>query len=113
MADKVGPRVCRRKEDLNITIKTTVVPFGRMQLSIDEQVAQQLKLPVIDVVTIASASHAKAEQNVYPIQIEVVGLPVTVNASRSIGAPLKPQGICVLIGRAASPRRSDRLHAPA
>ncbi len=59
----------------------------------------KLQLPVIDVVKVASASHAAADQNVYPIQIEVVGLPITVNAPRAIGAPLQAQGILVLMGR--------------
>ena len=58
-----------------------------------------LQLPAIDVVKVASASHPSAEQNVYPIQIEVVGLPITLNTQRAIGAPLQPQGILVLIGR--------------
>jgi hypothetical protein len=65
----------------------------------DENVAQKLRLPAIDVVTVSSASHASTDQNVYPIQIEVVGLPITINAPRAVGAPLEPQGILVLIGR--------------
>lgn len=47
---------------------------------VDEAAAQKLQLPAIDVVKVASASHASTEQNVYSIQIEVVGLPITVNA---------------------------------
>lgn len=76
-----------------------LIDSGATGTCIDEEAAQQLKLPVIDVVKISSASHSEVEQSVYPIQIEVVGLPVTVNAPRAIGAPLKSQGICVLIGR--------------
>ena len=76
-----------------------LIDTGASTTCIDEAAAQKLQLPVIDVVKIASASHASTEQNVYPIQIEVVGLPITVNAPRAVGAPLEPQGILVLIGR--------------
>ena len=76
-----------------------LIDTGASSTCVDETAAQQLQLPVIDVVKVASASHAAADQNVYPIQIEVVGLPITVSAPRAIGAPLEPQGIIVLIGR--------------
>ena len=76
-----------------------LIDTGATTTCIDEEAAQDLKLPAIDVVTVASASHSSSEQNVYPISIEVVGLPIVVNASRAIGAALKPQGLLVLIGR--------------
>jgi hypothetical protein len=66
---------------------------------IDEEAARALELPAIDVVNVASASQASSEQNVYPISIKVVGLPIVVNAPRAIGAALKSQGLLVLIGR--------------
>ena len=66
---------------------------------IDDQLAQNLKLPVIDVVQMTSASHAATQQNVYPIQIEIVGSPVKINVPRAMGANLTPQGIVALIGR--------------
>lgn len=76
-----------------------LIDTGATTTCIDEEAAQVLKLPAIDVVKVASASHASSEQNVYPISIEVVGLPIVVNAPRAIGAALKPQGLLVLIGR--------------
>ncbi len=76
-----------------------LIDTGATTTCIDEEAAQALKLPAIDVVTVASASHASSEQNVYPISIEVVGLPIVVNAARAIGAALKSQGLLVLIGR--------------
>jgi predicted aspartyl protease len=76
-----------------------LIDTGATTTCVDEGAAQRLQLPVIDVVKIASASHAETEQNVYPIQIEVIGLPITINAARAVGAPLEPQGILVLIGR--------------
>ena len=48
-----------------------LIDSGATGTCVDEEAAQQLKLPVIDVVKISSASHSEVEQNVYPIQIEV------------------------------------------
>jgi hypothetical protein len=42
----------------------------------------------VNVVNVASASHASTPQNVYPIQIEVVGLPISIEAPNAIGAAL-------------------------
>lgn len=76
-----------------------LIDTGATSTCVDEEAAQRLPLPATDVVTVASASHPATQQNVYPIQIEVVGLPIAVNAPRAIGAPLKAQGILLLIGR--------------
>jgi predicted aspartyl protease len=76
-----------------------LIDTGATSTCVDDAAAQQLQLPAIDVVTIASASHSSTEQNVYPISVEVVGLPIAINAPRAIGAPLQPQGLLVLIGR--------------
>jgi predicted aspartyl protease len=76
-----------------------LIDTGATTTCIDEGVAQQLNLPAIDVITIASASHANARQNVYPTLIEVVGIAIKFNALRAIGVPLANQGIHVLIGR--------------
>ncbi len=76
-----------------------LIDTGATSTCVDDDAAQRLQLPVIDVVQIASASHPKAEQNVYPISIEVAGLPIGIDAPRAIGAPLAAQGLLVLIGR--------------
>lgn len=76
-----------------------LIDTGATSTCIDEVAAQKLALPAIDVVTVASASHAATQQNVYPISIEVVGLPIVVNAPRAIGAALEAQGLLLLIGR--------------
>ncbi len=76
-----------------------LIDSGATSTCIDETIAQQLNLPAIDVVTIASATHASVQQSVYPIKVEVVGLPIAINAPRAIGAPLQSQGILVLLGR--------------
>jgi len=74
-----------------------LIDTGATSTCIDEDVAKQLNLPVVDVVTIASAFHAETNQNVYPALIEVVG--IAIKALRAIGVPLAVQGLQVLIGR--------------
>lgn len=76
-----------------------LIDTGASNTCVDEDIAQQLGLPVVDVVHIASASHALSEQNVYPLNIEFVGFPATVDAPHAIGAPLASQGLVALIGR--------------
>jgi len=76
-----------------------LIDTGATSTCIDEDVAKQLNLPVVDVVTIASASHAETNQNVHPALIEVVGIAIKFNALRAIGVPLTAQGLQVLIGR--------------
>ena len=76
-----------------------LVDTGASTTCIDDALAQQLGLPVIDVVQMTSASHAGTQANVYPIQMEIVGSPIKVNVPRAIGANLTPQGIVALIGR--------------
>lgn len=76
-----------------------LIDTGASVTCIDEDVARRLGLPAIDVVTMSSASHAKTERNVYPIQIDVVGVPIKFQAHHAIGAELASQGIISLIGR--------------
>jgi predicted aspartyl protease len=76
-----------------------LIDTGASHTCIDAESAQAMNLPVIDVVKMASASHDATDQNVYPIQIELAGLPITIQAPRAIGAALKPQGLLLLIGR--------------
>jgi hypothetical protein len=68
-----------------------LVDTGASTTRIDEALAQQLGLPVIDVVQMTSASHAGTQANVYPIQMEIVGSPIIVNVPRALGANLAPR----------------------
>ena len=74
-----------------------LVDTGASNSCIDEQVAKELGLPVIDVAIMQSASHEKHPCNIYPVQIMTP--IVTLNAPRAMGAALATQGILVLIGR--------------
>ncbi|HET6383143.1 MAG TPA: aspartyl protease family protein [Armatimonadota bacterium] len=75
-----------------------MIDTGATSTCIDDAVAQQLGLPVIDVVNISSASHSSVSQNVCPAFIQLAGF-FSVNAPRAIGAALAPPGLVALIGR--------------
>jgi predicted aspartyl protease len=76
-----------------------LIDTGATSTCIDEDTAQRLGLPVIDVVSVASASHASTQQNVYPVTLHIAGLPIPINVPRAVGAPLDAQGLLLLIGR--------------
>ena len=71
---------------------------GATGTRIDEQVAADLGLPVIDVWKMTSATHKDQECNVYPVQIDIPPI-LTLNSPRTMGAALAAHGLLVLIGR--------------
>jgi predicted aspartyl protease len=72
---------------------------GASNTCIDDAEAQKMGLPIIDVGSMSSASHAKTPSNIYPIQIEVTGFPIRFQSPRTMGAALNEQGLLLLIGR--------------
>jgi len=74
-----------------------LIDTGASNTCIDEQAAQELGLPAIDVGNMQSASHEKHPCNIYPVQI--ITQVVTLNSQRTMGANLASQGLLVLIGR--------------
>jgi predicted aspartyl protease len=76
-----------------------LIDTGASSTCIDETIASTMGLPVIDVVSMASASHSATRQSVYPIHMQIVGSPITVEVPNAVGANLQPQGIIALIGR--------------
>jgi predicted aspartyl protease len=76
-----------------------LIDTGASHTCIDEAIAQQLGLPVVNIVQVASASHASTTQNVYPVGIEVSAIGWRIDSPSVIGAPLAVQGIVLLIGR--------------
>ena len=76
-----------------------LVDTGASDTCIDADQAQRMGLPAIDVVTMASASHAATLQNLYPIRIEFASVPIVVDAPRVMGANLAAQSLLLLIGR--------------
>lgn len=74
-----------------------LIDTGASNTCVDDQIARELGLPVIDVASMQSASHEKHPCNIYPIQI--ITPIITLNAPRAMGAALSSQGLIVLIGR--------------
>ena len=76
-----------------------LVDTGASTTCIDDSVARQMGLPVIDIVAMTSASHPSTQQNVYPIVMQIAGSTITVEVPNAVGANLMSQGIIALIGR--------------
>ena len=76
-----------------------LIDTGASNTCIDDEAAKKMGLPVIDVGTMSSASHAETQWNIYPIQIEIPGFPIRFQAPRAMGAALKEQGLLLLLGR--------------
>ena len=52
-----------------------LIDTGASSTCIDQQLAQELQIPVIDVGFMGSASHEKTPCNIYSVQIQVGWLP--------------------------------------
>ena len=77
-----------------------LIDTGASVTCIDEEAAQSLTLPIIDVVQLTSASHAKTPANVYPAHIEILGgANIHFEMPRVVGANLRAQKLIALIGR--------------
>lgn len=76
-----------------------LIDTGASTTCIDDQIARNLGLPIVDVVQMSSASHSSSDANIYPIAVEIEGLPIRINVPRSMGAALSAQGLLLLIGR--------------
>lgn len=75
-----------------------LIDTGASNTCIDDQAAVELRLPIIDIAHMQSASHAKHQCNVYPVTIDIPGV-VNLNSPRTMGAALAGQGLLALIGR--------------
>src|SRR5208283_1839702 len=76
-----------------------LIDTGASVSCIDEDAAKALTLPIVDVVTMISASHSSVPANVYPAHFQLVGTNIHINLPRVMGANLKPQKLIALIGR--------------
>jgi predicted aspartyl protease len=75
-----------------------LIDTGASTTCVDDQAAQELGLPVIDVAIMTSATHAAQQCNVYPVQMTVPS-GLIFNSPRTVGAALAAQGLLVLLGR--------------
>jgi predicted aspartyl protease len=68
---------------------------------VDNSVAAQLSLPVVDTMKMTSASHEAVDQPAYPINVEIIGTPIQFSLPKAMGANLATQRLSLLIGRDA------------
>ena len=100
LADQIATELVKQGKSLPAPVQgLALIDTGAGSTCIDEAAAQKLQLPVVNVVDMASASHASTKANVYPAKFQIIGLPISFNAPMSIGAPLAVQGLIALIGR--------------
>src|SRR5437868_2261845 len=88
-----------------------LIDTGASGTCIDDATAQQLGLPVVDVMQMVSASHT-SQQNIYPIRLVVAG-GLRFDVPRAMGAVLAPQGLVALIGRDVLQRCTLFYNGPA
>jgi predicted aspartyl protease len=86
-----------------------LIDTGASSTCIDDAIAQKMNLPVVDIVKLASASHASHDANVYPIHLDIAGLSIGIDCERAIGAALSAQGLILLIGREPASARCARV----
>ena len=100
LADQVAGELVKRKEPVPTPLSgLALIDTGAISSCIDEETAKQMHLPVVNVVNMASASHALHQANQYPVKIQFTGFPIAFNAMNAMGAPLKIQGLIAIIGR--------------
>lgn len=75
-----------------------LIDTGASVTCIDEQIAKDLGLPVVDVGKMTSASHEGHPCNLYPAQITIPPM-LTFQAPRAMGAKIAVQGFVAIIGR--------------
>ncbi|MBV9224147.1 MAG: hypothetical protein JO185_26645 [Acidobacteriaceae bacterium] len=76
-----------------------LIDTGASNTCVDNDLAVQLGLPVVDTMKMTSASHHEVEQPAYPISIEIIGTQIQFSVPKAMGAQLAAQGLGLLIGR--------------
>jgi len=78
-----------------------LIDTGASTTCIDTEIAEKIGAPVIDKVTMSSASHPDTEANIYPVRFDILGIGLGRDVPRCMGAALQCQGLIMLIGRDA------------
>src|SRR5437879_542539 len=67
LADQVASELIKRQEPVPAPVSgLALIDTGAVSTCIDEETAEQMNLPVVNVVNMASASHASTKANQYP-----------------------------------------------
>ena len=100
LAENVATQLLDRGDELPTPIPGLgLIDTGATATCIDDTLAQNLGLPVIDRGVITSASHEDIPVNIYPALIVFVGANIRINVERAAGVALASQGLAALIGR--------------
>lgn len=75
-----------------------LIDTGATSTCIDDQTAQEMKLPVVNRRKMVSATHS-VECNVYPVLLGFTGTPIKVNSIQALGANIDSLGVVALLGR--------------
>ena len=90
LADQIASELVKQGKPFPAPVQgLALLDTGAGSTCIDEAAAQKLQLPVVNVVDLASASHASTKANVYPAKFQITGLPMSFNAPMSSGHPLR------------------------
>lgn len=114
IADQIAQELIKQGKTIQPAVSgAAMIDTGAAMTCIDNDAAKKLQLPIIDVIKMASASHASHPANVYPIKLTIAGLPIGINAPRAVGAELKVQDLIALIGRDILTRCTLHYNGPA
>jgi predicted aspartyl protease len=75
-----------------------LIDTGASRSAIDEDVAKELGLPIVNVGKMTSASHEQHPCNLYPVQFSIPPA-ITFQSPQTMGAKIAPQGYIAIIGR--------------
>jgi hypothetical protein len=75
-----------------------LIDTGASLSAIDEDLANELKIPIIDQGKTDSATHRDHPCNLYPVQF-TIGNVITVQVPRAMGVKLRHRGYIAIIGR--------------
>lgn len=100
LAESVSKQLIQQNIDLPGSLTGhALIDTGESVTCIDERAAQQLRLPIIDVVHFTSHSSGDQVYNVYPVKFEIPGSTIRGDVPRARGIDLDSNGLLMLIGR--------------
>jgi len=75
-----------------------LIDTGASISAIDEQIAKDLRIPVVDRGRMSSASRESTPCNLYPVEF-TIGNTIVVQVPRAMGAVIRQKGFIAIIGR--------------
>lgn len=102
IARNIAEQLAARGGEVPVPISgAALIDTGASRTCVDDNATRLLGIPPTDVVRMRTAALDTTFQNVYPIQVEVIGTPMRLGVPRAVGASLSQQGLILLLGRDA------------